>query len=327
MIPLKRASLLICSLAFFYMLTACSQHNNIDLPQEKQVSSPTWDLMVIAPHPDDETLGNAGVIMQALQEGKQVGIVVLTNGDSYPTAAAMITGVDQQKLTSKHFVKLASTRQQYVTKALSLIEFPLDNLHFLGYPDGGLDKIYNEPDNIYHNILTGKSNTYKAHQIDYHSKKHGQTAPYTKASIIADLVNIIKTKQPKNIHVTSLTDGHGDHQAAFKFARDAAIKADYQGNLNTYLIHSSKGHSEWPYPYKVDLTAKFQAHTLHNETIPSGLAWPPSIRSDMTLEQAQKKLEMINQFEVEIQLASQYMRAFAKAEEIFWSVPINSPKN
>jgi LmbE family N-acetylglucosaminyl deacetylase len=46
------------------------------------------DVLVFAPHPDDEVIGAAGVLQQALAAGKSVRIVFATNGDAYPDAAS-----------------------------------------------------------------------------------------------------------------------------------------------------------------------------------------------------------------------------------------------
>lgn len=209
-------------------------------------------------------------------------------------------------------------------KSLALINFPQQNLHFLSSPDGGLSKIYNaDHQQPYLNTLTQKSATYSASVEDYHSSKFQQAAPYTKQSLLQDLQSLIEEKQPQQIYVTSAFDGHGDHQAAFDFTRDAALAAGYTGTLNTYLIHSGNHHGDWPYPYKQDHQGLFESHRVDGQQVPAGLVWPPQIRVPLTLQQSQKKLEMINQFDAEILTAADYMRAFVKAEEIFWPV---SPK-
>src|SRR5574340_1404799 len=39
-------------------------------------------ILVVAPHPDDESLGCAGLIKQAVENGADVHVVVMTNGDA-----------------------------------------------------------------------------------------------------------------------------------------------------------------------------------------------------------------------------------------------------
>src|SRR6476646_8375445 len=52
-------------------------------------------IVVFAPHPDDEVIGCAGIIMQALARGARVKVVDITSGDGFDAAAA---GVPQRKL-------------------------------------------------------------------------------------------------------------------------------------------------------------------------------------------------------------------------------------
>jgi len=40
-------------------------------------------ILILAPHPDDETLGCGGTIQKALLQGKTVKVVFLTSGDSF----------------------------------------------------------------------------------------------------------------------------------------------------------------------------------------------------------------------------------------------------
>ncbi len=48
------------------------------------------DLLVFAPHPDDEVIGAGGLLQLALRSGKRVLIVFVTNGDGYPSAASAL---------------------------------------------------------------------------------------------------------------------------------------------------------------------------------------------------------------------------------------------
>src|SRR5499427_9522899 len=48
-------------------------------------------IVIFAPHPDDEVIGCAGIIMQALARGARVKVVDITSGDGFDAAAAGVT--------------------------------------------------------------------------------------------------------------------------------------------------------------------------------------------------------------------------------------------
>lgn len=48
----------------------------------KMSSLEIYDIIVFAPHPDDEALGCAGMIYSELKKGRKVNVVLLTNGDA-----------------------------------------------------------------------------------------------------------------------------------------------------------------------------------------------------------------------------------------------------
>ena len=49
-------------------------------------------LLVLAPHPDDETISSAGLIKRVLEKGGSVRTVVVTSGDAYVDAVIQETG-------------------------------------------------------------------------------------------------------------------------------------------------------------------------------------------------------------------------------------------
>lgn len=84
------------------------------------------DLLVVAAHPDDETLGAAGLVQRAARSGARVTVVVATDGEaSHPSSSGHPPAV------------LARTRREEVRHAVSLLD-PRAHLVFLGLPDGGL---------------------------------------------------------------------------------------------------------------------------------------------------------------------------------------------
>ena len=222
---------LLHTLIFLVGLTLSSQ-----LPAQEA----PLDVLVIAPHPDDEVIGCTGVMLQALEQHKHVGVVVITSGDGYPALAAAAAKKDRDQLTAADFISAGALRQQHSVWALARLGLPKDALIFFGYPDSGLEKIYAmDGSTPFRQMFTQKSATYGVTAPDYHSTVHGQPAPYLKANLVGNIAEIIRNRQPKEIYVTHEADTHGDHRTAFRFVRDAILSAGYHGDFFTYVVHGA----------------------------------------------------------------------------------------
>jgi LmbE family N-acetylglucosaminyl deacetylase len=83
--------------------------------------------LVVAPHPDDETLGCGGVIALKRQRGVPVTVVFLTGG-----------GRCLGELPEPEERALIAARRVEAIAALTHLGVPEAAVHFLDYPDGGL---------------------------------------------------------------------------------------------------------------------------------------------------------------------------------------------
>ncbi|HEY6137794.1 MAG TPA: PIG-L family deacetylase [Thermoanaerobaculia bacterium] len=95
-------------------------------------------LLVLAPHPDDETLGFAGLIDAYVRAGKPVSVVVVTDGDAYCEAcrfwkSSTVTG---PMCTAAELSSFAEVRRSESAAAAGILG--LSAPEFLGYPDTGL---------------------------------------------------------------------------------------------------------------------------------------------------------------------------------------------
>src|SRR5665647_731993 len=73
-------------LAFFILIFGSSTYaysttNDIKYPQGPNITS-SDRVLIVAPHPDDETIAGAGVIRYCIENNIPVYIVVVTNGGS-----------------------------------------------------------------------------------------------------------------------------------------------------------------------------------------------------------------------------------------------------
>jgi len=276
-------------------------------------------VVVVAPHPDDESLGCAGVIMGAVARGVDVRVVFLTYGDGFPAAAALHAGKDEDALAPEDFVALGQERARQAgvaTRALGLDE---THLTFLGYPDSGLAAMLDASDGgPWTQPFTGKSHTYGFASPEHHTHVHGSPAPYTRDAVVNDLAEIIAASRAEEIYVTHPADGHADHRAACELVVRAAGAASFDGTLYTYLVHSAD--HRWPLPRGVTPDAPFDP--LPD---PSGIPWPPDERRPLSPPEAARKLEAIEAYSLETQLSGEYVRSFVKSEEVFWRGATRSP--
>lgn len=84
-------------------------------------------VLIVAPHPDDEVLGCSGLIQRLLSEGKQVDVAILSGGGKSHAGCCKI---DESTLIE--------SRRNLSRKAAKIFSLPLENLHFLDYPDGSI---------------------------------------------------------------------------------------------------------------------------------------------------------------------------------------------
>jgi LmbE family N-acetylglucosaminyl deacetylase len=284
------------------------------------------ELLVFAPHPDDETLGCSGVILQALKRGERVRIALFTNGDGFPAAASLVAGKPVASLREADFLELARFRQEQSRTAFRALGGTPESLVFLGYPDSGLTPVYDTRGSApFRQRFTGMSGTYGMAQRDYRSSRHGRPAPYTYEAVLSDVVELIRSLRPARILVTHEADRHPDHQAAFRFVRDAVAETGYSGAFEAYLIH---GGPEWPWPPGMTPDHPFAVHEFKGKTIPLGVPWPPSRRVALSPEEARAKEQAIRaqashlpaDAEGPMKEEKAYLESFVKSEEVFWRI-------
>jgi LmbE family N-acetylglucosaminyl deacetylase len=279
------------------------------------------DVLVFAPHPDDEVIGAGGVLQQALAAGKTVRVVFVTNGDGYPDAASALFDKAIGELGHPDYIRLGATRQREAVAADRLLGVTASSLVFLGYPDGDLAGVYADvTDAPLQAPLTGLTSTYGPALSDFHTLAHGRAAPYTRRSALADVEEILRASSPTQVYVTTGADEHPDHSAGFDLVRDAIADTGFRGELRTYLVHSGPGLT-WPWPIGATPQAAFASHTEGGATYPLGVAWPPPIRVPISSGQSAVKLRALaaHASQWDLPLEQIFLESFVKSEEVFWT--------
>jgi LmbE family N-acetylglucosaminyl deacetylase len=187
--------------------------------------APATRLVVVAPHPDDETLAAGGLIQRVLRSGGTVRVVVLTAGDGYLEAAAALSGTPAPSVPD--YRKLGQVRDAEVRAAMRTVG--VTDLVLLDGPDGGLDALW----------------TTRTHGTPYVSPTSGR-GPFFGVTLLAGLREVIAAVRPTLVVVPDPRDHHADHAAAGRFALAALDRPADERRVLTYIVHDTVWPPEHP---------------------------------------------------------------------------------
>src|SRR5436190_10069011 len=105
-------------------------------PRPQIVLDAQTRLLVVAPHPDDESLGAGSAIQRVRALGGNVHVVYLTDGDGYPEGVQVEGHVESP--AASDYRGYGRRRRGEARAALRTLGLPNDAHTFLSFPDGGL---------------------------------------------------------------------------------------------------------------------------------------------------------------------------------------------
>ncbi len=186
-------------------------------------------LLVIAPHPDDETLGAGGAIAQARRDGWKVTVVVVTNGDGFVESLREPGGPHP---TGAALQQLGARRAEESRRGAEALGVPSKDVIFLGYPDSRTMRLWqtNWDADKPADSLTG------ARAVPYEFAREPGAA-YTGIALEGTLRQLIRTTKPTTVIFPDPSDRHRDHRAVSAFTQTALERAGYDGVRLTYLVH------------------------------------------------------------------------------------------
>jgi LmbE family N-acetylglucosaminyl deacetylase len=222
-------------------------------------------LLVIAPHPDDETLGAGGVLQRVLARGGQARVVVLTAGDGYVEAVQHATG----RLVPRPAAYLAygERRLQELRAAVRLLGAHRIRVQVLGFPDGGLTPLL-----VAHWQRTQpeRSPTTEVSHPPYPEVLDAEVA-YDGADLQRELERVLHESQPTLVAFPDPLDRHPDHRATALFTllalRHWLPRTLATPRLLAYLVHWLN----WPPGWDTTPPA--------SQTSETGCAFPPDLPS------------------------------------------------
>ncbi len=186
-------------------------------------------LLVIAPHPDDETIATGLLVQQVSAAGGEVRIVLLTAGDNNPWPQRWLER--RWRIGARDRQRWAQRRGAEMRQALASLGLPLQALQTLEWPDLGVT------DMLLHS--TGRA--------------------------VATIADAIARFSPDLIALPSLRDSHPDHSAAHVLVCLALAERAQAPALFAYLVHGKADTSRFttiePTPAQIaGKNAALQAH-------------------------------------------------------------------
>lgn len=200
--------------------------------------STTDRILILAPHPDDESLCCGGIIRRATEQSIPVKIVYLTHGDNNEWSFMM----SQKKpmLNDDQAKQMGMLRSQEALNAAMELGARKENVVFLGYPDSGILSMWN---NRWKNSLPYTGFLTQAVSVPYENAFR-PGAPYLSDEILGDLKSVIGSFQPTKLFVSHPADRNHDHRALYFFTRIALWDLKLTPDIYPFLIHYKK----WPQP-------------------------------------------------------------------------------
>jgi LmbE family N-acetylglucosaminyl deacetylase len=167
-------------------------------------------LLVIAPHPDDEILIASGLLAHAKDQGHARAVAILTNGD-------------------RSCERDGYLRQRESVTALARAGVAASDVYFLGYPDGHLGLLGALPLQPLERRASDGScslgnTTYGEHgfrHADFHRAIFGASAPYTAHTLMLDMQELLSRLLPRTVSITHGIDDHLDHAMTYAYFRRA----------------------------------------------------------------------------------------------------------
>ena len=171
-------------------------------------------VLIVAPHPDDETIACGGIIRYCVKNNIPVSVVVVTNGGKG---------------------HMGVVRHQESINATMTLGLPPENITFLDYPQA-LQYLFN--DNWNHPWEEDGNSTQNVFAYQKNALNTGD-------NLEKNLESTIKDFNPTIIIYPYPNDANPDHWGTSSFVEYATNNLNYTGKKYSYPVHVA---SQWPFP-------------------------------------------------------------------------------
>jgi LmbE family N-acetylglucosaminyl deacetylase len=269
---------------------------------------PRLRLLVVAPHPDDETLGTAGLMQRVEEQHGRVSVAYLTSGDGYVDGVELET--HRLKPRPQDFVDYGERRLHEALRALQAISVSQKRLFAFGFPDGGLLDLLTTS----WSSVTPFVSPYTRDDRPPYALSVAPDAAYSGVALERELVRLVVRVNPEWIAVTGPWDIHPDHCAAFHFVVRALrrVASSNPGFVAPRVLAYTVHRPDWP---GVAEGAELQP--------PPGVT--PAEANWQFLELSAAELDgkgrALDEYASQMDIMALLFRAFVRSDEVFAVYP------
>jgi LmbE family N-acetylglucosaminyl deacetylase len=256
-------------------------------------------VLVFSPHPDDATLGAAGLIQRTIVEGGVVRVVQLTGGDGFSRGVMAIRPGEPP--TAEAYRWYGTIREQESLRAMRRLGVSRAQVTLLGFPDDG---------------LCGLSSTYRTARV-FESPYTKRASPpdseqlvrntmYRGEDLVRELSQIVAAFRPTLIVLPHPGDQHPDHCATHLLVHQAMAVALQPDTGAPRMLHYLVHFPDWPAPD--------DASVLPSRVLDRGWVWT-SLR--LTPREQAGKQAALDLFKSQALVMPEFLNAFVRSSELF----------
>jgi LmbE family N-acetylglucosaminyl deacetylase len=263
-------------------------------------------LLVIAPHPDDETLGAAGLMRRVIGRGGQVHIVWMTSGDGFPEGVETADGITHPR--PQDYRDYGKLREQEARAAAAALGIARRSLTFLGFPDEGLCELASA-------YLSAKTRAFESPYTDRFSPPLTEQVirgvRYRGADVRRELERIMIAFAPTVLVDVHPEDEHPDHCSTHLFVREALQALAARGRPRPRSLHYLVHYEHRPLTPDAGEGSDLQP--------PAGFPAPEGrwVTLALTPDEIAAKKRALLLYRSQMLVIGRFMQAFARDNELF----------
>jgi len=271
-------------------------------------------LLILAPHPDDESLSAAGLAHRVINNGGSVRSVVVTAGDAYVEAIQRDLGRTNLKPTD--FLKYGEERLEESRQAAKVLGNGSIRVDLLGFSDGS---IYSMLVSHWNSSNPDKSGFTGFSHVPYREAEDRGEAQDGKA-LRHRLVKILNETQPTLIAFPDVMENDSDHAGLGMFTLlaindwlEQPQHLTFTPRLLAYLIHWQQG---WPSGSDANVQLNLSNEPLF---LPDDLPLRGHRRTCFELNVLERNLKhnTLAQYQTQQRAMGAFLEAFVRRNECF----------